>query len=1125
MSNILAPWVRPWGALPLNIGLGPIVDGVENQHLWFDDDGKIYAVLSGVINHYGAAMPFDVNGRLVCGEGPIDYWDQDIPFTLSGEVAIVQLAQSHWDQGLAFADTGHIISNDIPPPPGTPVWSKPPNQYSFEYELPETFDVSAYVSDGGTPITGFALIGAPFNFSIDGSGVVTCGVGTAPAAHLITVRATNAVGDSDTTFTWTVATGDVPTWNSIPNKNTRENLLPVNYDVSPYLASTGSGPILSYDLVAPPAGFTINAGTGVITAADGLALAAYPISVTATNGVGVSLPSDFVWTIQEELLTPSWDTIPDREDEEQTLPQPYDVTGYVTSNSGSLYGWSLVSPPTGFSISGGIITAAAGTSVAAHSITVRVGNDTGFADSDPFTWTVLEEPLPPQWQTIPNQSDREDTLPQTLDTSPYVTSNAGALHTWSLPGAPVGFTIDQSGEITVAAGTAVMVYGITVRVSNDVGSSDQSFNWDILEERFAPMWGTVPNKVSPWEDGSTQYYDVSIYVTSNDGQALFNWNLLTPPAGFSISSSGVIAMDRATAGVAVHPLQVNVSNATGNTDSNAFTWELQEELLLPQWQPLPDVIIDDADLPYSFDLKPYVTSNAGPLVNWGINFAGADGWSMNSSTGVVTANVGADTGDNVFTWEVYNDLGRSFGGQRWVVNQTVFDDYQHDFGTAVLGDWVHTSTGAATVQTDVGLWHEVNAFVAGFCGAQYVGDSYSDTGVCLGLEMHDYVQNYMDDNDFQVLSRWDFTNVLQTTPPGPHTDGGILAVTLSDIEGGSIGRMSQLRVVTEGITGRTRAFQTFLRKNGTRIAGFKIENTTNSENYHIKVNPVDGTWAVIEDTIVTLPDVGAYVISRGDWWMVLMWCTVETDTNNMEYWIQPAVALDMTPGGTDASATGSNTFWQPTLLAEHSINQPLPWIPSHDTLTTGHQNSRAVLDLKGAGSLPADGLDGDDLALQLVFWEDHAFSHGRSSTSDENVTVLRLESDDESEYIEIQIDYGRNEFQFETHEHTGSRLAVGDPVDPHTLIDMRFNSTSTNFNIRGVSDPGWTIFAFQSTWTKKLTTARLNKPLWNYGFRKVLLSRIGSGQFTNAEVDTWNAYDPPAPILDTQPQDLTLDPV
>jgi len=102
MSNIFQPLTRSSGGLvPLNIGVGALVDPVMSQGLNLDSTGSIYAALDGVIDYHTTALPFDLNGRLVVSNGAATYTDQGIPFTASGAVALGG-AVEHYCQSLAY---------------------------------------------------------------------------------------------------------------------------------------------------------------------------------------------------------------------------------------------------------------------------------------------------------------------------------------------------------------------------------------------------------------------------------------------------------------------------------------------------------------------------------------------------------------------------------------------------------------------------------------------------------------------------------------------------------------------------------------------------------------------------------------------------------------------------------------------------------------------------------------------------------------------------------------------------------------------------------------------------------------------------------------------------------------
>ena len=108
MSNIFQPLTRSsGGVVPLNIGVGVLGTTVKNQHLNLDTSGAVYAVSGGAVNHHGAGLPFDSNGRLIVSASPTARVDQSIPFTAAGAVAIGG-AISYYGQSIAYDVNGAL---------------------------------------------------------------------------------------------------------------------------------------------------------------------------------------------------------------------------------------------------------------------------------------------------------------------------------------------------------------------------------------------------------------------------------------------------------------------------------------------------------------------------------------------------------------------------------------------------------------------------------------------------------------------------------------------------------------------------------------------------------------------------------------------------------------------------------------------------------------------------------------------------------------------------------------------------------------------------------------------------------------------------------------------------------
>ena len=108
-----------------------------------------------------------------------------------------------------------------------------------------------------------------------------------------------------------------------------------------------------------------------------------------------------VTLVEESVLpkAPVWDTpIPDQSNVQGTLPDTYDAAQHVSSNNGQAVTYAITPAVTGITIdpNSGLITNAAGTAIAVHSVTVVATNATGAATNPTngvFDWVVSAAPV------------------------------------------------------------------------------------------------------------------------------------------------------------------------------------------------------------------------------------------------------------------------------------------------------------------------------------------------------------------------------------------------------------------------------------------------------------------------------------------------------------------------------------------------------------------------------------------------------------------------------------------------------------------------------------------------------------------------------------------------------------
>ena len=201
MSNIFSYLVRDTGGyVPFNTGTGPIIGGVKSQHLWLDTEGAVYAVIDGIIDHWGAGLPFDADGRLVVSSDAASYFSQALTFTASGALAVTDTG-IYFDQGVVHGSGGTLGGTGLGPSP--PRLNKPIDDVTVnELDLPDsTNDMSTQLASPGTG-TGltWSLTGNPAEITINGStGILTIADTAAVDTYIMDLVVTTSDGtDSDT---------------------------------------------------------------------------------------------------------------------------------------------------------------------------------------------------------------------------------------------------------------------------------------------------------------------------------------------------------------------------------------------------------------------------------------------------------------------------------------------------------------------------------------------------------------------------------------------------------------------------------------------------------------------------------------------------------------------------------------------------------------------------------------------------------------------------------------------------------------------------------------------------------------------------------------------------------------
>lgn len=302
------------------------------------------------------------------------------------------------------------------------------------------------------------------------------------AAHILTV-----INDA--------AAADAFVANPIADQAFTQNTGVQTIDVSDVF---GGLPTPSVTLLTTTTGVSLSGTTlSIDTGATGL-LSGETITLQGSN-TGATATDSFALDITVEATAPSVvAALADQSFSENSGVQNIDASGvFDGSPTPSL---SLVSPPTGVTISGTTIAVDTGATglLSGQSITLRATNSEGTAD-DVFLLDVTAALTAPSVvAALADRSFTEDTGVQTVDASGVFDGNPTP--TLSLVSPPTGVTISGTA-ISVDTATTGLLSGssITVRAANSEGTADDAFLLDVVA---APS-GTIGPLVS--FDGTNDY--------------------------------------------------------------------------------------------------------------------------------------------------------------------------------------------------------------------------------------------------------------------------------------------------------------------------------------------------------------------------------------------------------------------------------------------------------------------------------------------------------------------------------------------------------------------------------------------------------------------------------------------
>jgi hypothetical protein len=436
-----------------------------------------------------------------------------------------------------------------------PILTVPANQIVNEL-TPLNVSASATDSDIPPQALTFSLLSPPAGMTINpNTGAIswTPTEAQGPSTNIITVVVTdNGSPNLSATNSFTVTVNEVNTAPilTVPANQVINELTTLSVSAS---ATDSDIPAntLTFSLLSPPAGMTINPNTGAIswtpTEAQGPSTNIITVVVTDNGSPNLSATNSFTVTVNEVNSAPVL-TVPANQVINELTTLNVSASATDSDIPANTLTFSLLSPPAGMNInpSTGAIswtpTEAQGPST--NTITVRV-TDNGspnLSATNSFTVTVNEVNSAPVLTVPGDQTISELT---TLNVSASATDSDIPTNTltFSFVSAPSGMTINtNTGAIswtpTEAQGPSTNT--ITVRVTDNGSpplSDTKSFKVTVNEVNSAPVLPPSTNYTI------NELTTLTVTNTATDSDIPANalaYLLLAPPAHASIDTNGVI---------------------------------------------------------------------------------------------------------------------------------------------------------------------------------------------------------------------------------------------------------------------------------------------------------------------------------------------------------------------------------------------------------------------------------------------------------------------------------------------------------------------------------------------------------------------------------------------------------
>ncbi len=526
----------------------------------------------------------------------------------------------------SFGNSTQTFTVVVAPADALPAISSSPN-LTGKVGVAYAYDAEAA---GTAPMTWTKTAG-PIDLTIEPTSGVVNWTPSVAGTFAITLDAANAAGSDTQTFSVDVAPPDGPP--SIGS--TPPPAAEVGVAFAYTAQASGPGP-MTWSAPTAPAGFTIDAGSGVVTwtpAAIGLE----PVTLDVTNAFG-SDSQTFDVNVVATGTAPTITSVANTATSTGTA-YFYDGDGSAEASGTQPLAWELVVAPSEMSIdevTGAIDWTPVDSGPA--DVTLSVTNAFG-SDTQSFVIDVSGPSASPLISSSPGLSIL------TTGAYNYGPSASGSRPiTWELLAGPPGLALDAATGVVTWSSPLVGAHDIELRATNAVGADTQSFRLNVLG---APSITSTPAPSAQMDLGYD--YDANRALEA-DGGLPVTWTVVDGPAGFEVDAATgeVIWTPEAPGSVTV---TVRAQNDAGS-DEQTFTVVVDD---------LPDRVPAITSVPHRFAFTGrrflyHLRATGMEPIHYTL-LAGPPEFKIDSETGLVSGVTTETTGSANLVVQATNALG------------------------------------------------------------------------------------------------------------------------------------------------------------------------------------------------------------------------------------------------------------------------------------------------------------------------------------------------------------------------------------------------------------------------------------------------------------------------------------